>query len=352
MKKTKFSVIVYALAMMLVMYNCKKKDAFPTEPNKEDIENLNKVEVKPIVVDPPAPVVSTVATAEASAKATAVNGALDGIASSGTVPASVTTAAAEVSAALPKADVAVLAAVTPATIANISAGGTISPELKTIMDKVAANPAVQAYLPKFNLPTVGGKPISGRLAVTEKAETQPEVSRVSGVEAVQVEDACLVAAEAEFQKVKAKLDASKTTEDGKVTTAYNAAIALIAPAEASCKAGVPTLFAGYKAGVQGQINDAVADLTAAKGVLGDDLFAILNALVNIQAIGAFTGINALEKASLAACTESARLSTENAQKARDANFAKSKAAYDAAIAEATTAKATVVQSCHNQGGGQ
>jgi hypothetical protein len=351
MKNSKFSLLIYVLAMMFVMYNCKKKEEpFPTKPDEKLVDDLNKIVVAPVTIDPPAPVAATAATAEASAKATAVNGDMANIAVSGTVPASVKTAATEVSAALPVNDVATLTAVTPAMISAIAAGGAPSAELKAVMDKVAANAALQAYLPKFTLPTVAGKTINGRMGIVEPESTTSQGSTIGGVEAVLVDDACLVASEAEFQKAKTKLDGVKTQKDADVAAAYAAVIAPLAAEETACKAGIPATFATYRAAIQVQIAKGNTDLEAAKTVLGD-LYPVLVALINIQAIGAYSGLNTLQAASVAACTATTTAKTTNATAARVANLAKVKAAYDAAIAEATAAKAKLLASCHNQGGG-
>ena len=341
MKKSKISVLLCGLAMMLAMYNCKKEETFPSEPPKDLVDKINAITVATVTIDKPAAVTATAATAEASAKATEVNGDLANIASSGTVPASVSGAATAVNAALPAADVATLAAVTPQTIAAIAAGGAPSAALKTVMDKVATNPALQAYLPKFTLPTVAGKTISGRVGAIENIEQ---------VEKVLVDDACVASAEATYQAAKAKLDASKSTQDAAVAASYATDIAPLAGNEASCKAAIPATFATYRGAIQVQIDKALADLNAAKAVLGD-LYPVLQALVNIQAIGAFAGLNQLEAASIAACTATTVAATTNAQATRDANLAKVKAAYDTAIAAAVAAKADLVKSCHNQGGG-
>jgi hypothetical protein len=343
MKKSKFSVLMYVLALMLVMYNCKKKEEpFPTEPSGPGLEELNGVKIDPITPTPPAEVTTVPGSVAPSPEGAAVSDGLGSIATTGVVPASITTAATAVTAALPAADVATLAAVTPATVSAIAAGGAVPAELKAIMDKVAANPALQAYLPKITLPTVNGVSISGRIGAVEA---------INAVESVLVEDACLVSAEAKFQAKKTELDAAKAVEDGKVATTYSNAIAPLAAAEASCKSSIPAAMAAYRAAIQAQIDKAHADLELAKPALGD-LYPVLAALINIQAIGAFAGLPALEAASINACTATTTAKTAAAQAARDADLAKITTAYNTAIAAASAARAKLIESCHNQGGGQ
>jgi hypothetical protein len=344
MKKSKISLVVYALALTLVMYNCKKDDKFPTEPDKTLVDKIKNITVPTITATAPAAVTTTAATAEASAKATAVNGDMANIAASGTVPASVTAAAAEVKTALPAADIATLAAVTPATVAQISAGGAVPAELKAVMDKVAANPALQAYLPKFTFPTVAGKTVTGRVGATETVEG------VESVEAVQVDDQCTASAEATYAAVKVTLDAAKASNDKIANDAYANAIAPYTTAETTCKSTVVTNFTGYRAAIQAQIDKGVKDLDAAKAVLGD-LYPVLDALLSVQAIGAFAGLNDLQAASTKACTAEKEAKLANAKAAQDTDLAKSKSNYDTALAAALAAKTDLLKSCHNQGGG-
>jgi hypothetical protein len=343
MKKSKFSVLMYVLALMLVMYNCKKKEEpFPLEPYGPGLEELNAVKVDPVTPTPPAAVTTAPGTVAASPEASAVNDGLADIATTGVVPASVTNAAATVSAALPAADIETLAAVTPTTLAAIAAGGAVPAELQAIMDKVEANPALKAYLPKLTLPTVNGTSISGRIGA---------VQAIEAVESVQVEDACLLAAEAKFQAKKTELDASKATEEGKITTTYNNAIAPLAADEASCKASIPAFMALLRAGVKDQIDQAYLALDNAKGGLGS-LYPVMLGMVNMQAIAAYKYLDSLEAASNKACTETKNAKTTAAQIARDADLAKVTTSYNTAIAAAQAAKGKLAESCHNQGGGQ
>ncbi len=186
MKKSRIVNLVVVLALMLAMYNCKKKEEpFPLEPDTEVKKELDAIVVAPVTPTAPAPVTSTPATVTVSAPAAAVAGDMAQL-KSGTVPASVQTAATQVSAVVSPAEVTTLTGVTPATIAAVAAGGALPAELKTIVDKVAANPALAAYLPKLTFPAVNGVTVSGgRSGAIEEVEK---------TEGVLVEDACVQAA--------------------------------------------------------------------------------------------------------------------------------------------------------------
>ncbi|WP_254412311.1 hypothetical protein [Dyadobacter diqingensis] len=342
MKKRTIKLAVYSLLMTAMLFNCKDKDKDPDAPDSGLIDDLNKVEVVPITVVAPAAVKSTEASIEASAKATEVAGALDGIAASGTVPASVSGAAGNVSGAISASEVSTLNSVSSETVSAVAAGGALSPELKTILDKAMANSAVAAYLPKFTFPTVEGVALKGtRVAGSESVEK---------VEGVQVNDACVDAANNAFDAVKTKLDASKATEVAKVDAAYATWIAPIAAAQTACTDGLTPKYAAYRAAAQQTAAAAIADLDAAQGVLGN-LYPVLKALVNIQLLGALSSINTLEAADKQACIAKATAAKSLADAAKTANLSKVDAAYSTAIAEANKLRTDAIASCHNQGGG-
>jgi hypothetical protein len=354
MKNTKtrsFAMMLCLLVMTLVMYNCKKdEEPLPDKPDQGKVDDLNKIEIAPVTITPPAAVATTEATVEVSAKATEVNGALGGIAASGTVPASVSAAAAEVTAAVPAADMATLSAVTPAQIAAVKAGGAIPADVKAALDKAAANPAIQAYLPKFTLPTVGGETISGRVAAPAGVAATADVATADAIEAVQeASDVCIAAADGVFNTKKSQLDAAKATNDAAATTAYNTAVAAV-PAAGACTDPLAAKYAAFRGAVDAQVNQAMADVDAAQAVLGD-LYPVLKTLINIQALNAYSGLNNLQAADTAACTAANTQRLAAATAARDANLAASQSAYASALDAANVARTALIQSCHNQGGG-
>ncbi len=343
MKKRTLSLCAYGLALTLVMYNCKKKDEpFPTEPDSELVKEINGIEAAPVTLVQPAAVTTTPSSLTASAQATEVAGAMSSL-SSGTVPASVQGASDNIKAALSPTELNTLSTLSPAMVGAIAAGGALPPDMKAIMDKAMANPALAAYLPKMTLPTVNGKAVSGgRTGAIE------EVEKTEGIE---VEDACIQAAQATFDAVKARLDATKATRDAEVAAAYNTAIAPLTAEQASCTSGIPATYNALRTAAQAQATQALADLAAAQSVIPADLYATLRAYVNIQLLSLLSSINTLQAADLKACSEKTAAATAAAQAARDANAAAVNASYQEALAKATAKKADLVKSCHNQGGG-
>eukprot|EP01034_Spumella_vulgaris_P046635 gene46635-58149_t len=241
--------------MTAVLFNCKKDDTDPTAPDTKITDQLKAITMPTVALDAPAPVVVTPASVTASAQATEVNGALGGIAASGTVPASVAAASSAVSSALSASDVAALNSVSSATLSSIAAGGAVPADLKAALDKAKANPALAAYFPKFTFPTVGGVALSGtRIGATDA---------VDKVEKIAVDDACTKAAADIYNPVKAALDASKASQTTAVNNAYATAIAPIAAAQTACESSASTaVYDGFRSTANTQ---AEASLTALSG---------------------------------------------------------------------------------------
>lgn len=342
MKKRNLLLLTYGLALSLTMFNCKKdKDEDIQTPPTVVIDDINKITMPDVTIDAPATVEVVESKIEVSAESAALAGGLSNIAASGEVPATITAAASNVSAALSPAEIATLSSVTPTAIAAVAAGGTLSPEVKAVMDKVAGDPVLKAYIPVITLPRVGNRVIT-RVGAAEAIEL---------VSLIEVSDACLKVGEDAFNAKKTELDNKKNTETTRVTTAYQTVIQPYAGAETTCKDNVGTKYTTIKAGINAQVTSALSDLTNAKAVLGDATYEILNALVNISGLSAYDAVNTLIAADGAACTAIRTQNTAAAEAARVANQAKVDAAYTTAINEATTARNAALAACHNQGSG-
>lgn len=342
MKKRSISLMVLALAMTLVMYNCKKSD--PLEPDQDLVKKINEIKVAPVTLVTPAAVTTTPATITASAKATEVSSALAGIASSGSVPASVTAATNDVKAGISTTEITTLSTISPATISAVSGGGALPADLKSIMDKAAANPALKAYLPTVTLPTVNGVAVSGG------RKGSPIIETIAQSEGLEVSDECIAKAEEAYNTVKATLDATRASELQKVEAAYNTAIAPVAGELTSCTGGIPAKYAPLRTAAQTAYDKANADIEAGKAALQAlGIYEVVKALNSIALLGNLSSINTLQAADLAACTAKSTASTTAAQAARTANTAAVEAAYQTALSAALKAKGELAQSCHNQG---
>lgn len=341
MKRKTISLLVYGLVLMLVMYNCKKKDdAEPTTPDTESLANLDKITMAPVVLEKAALVTSTEGKIELSAKATALNADLASIATTGVLPASAVTASAEITAALTPAEMTAMSSLPPSALTAIASGGALPADIKAIMAKAAASPTLSTYLPVVTYPTVGGKEVKGRIGGTVAPTS------VESTEGTLVTDECIAAAAAAYATKKAQLDAARVTALVPVATQYAADIAPIAGALTACNTPISAKYVAERASALTLYNtgDALLQTLGASAIpmrisLLMQYLAVVQATYNSQA------------ADIAACTAISAANTANAVAARDRNTAAVEASYATAIAAAKVAEAAVVASCHNQGSG-
>jgi len=347
MKKNTITFLTYGLALMFMMANCKDdKKPDPLAPDSDLVDAINKIELADVSLVAPQPVVVTESKIETSAQAAALNNGIRDMVTSGVAPESVKTAGSVVSAALSPEEMNAVRSVSPEVLAALEKGGALPANLKAIQTKAAANTALSAYFTKVTYPTVQGVVIKGQ----RTSGGSPEIA--DAVEGILVSDVCLAAAEAEYQKVKAKLDASRATQLSGVATRFASDLAVLAPAEASCTAALPTKYDALRASEKETFNTANATLDQGQASMDPALYAQLKTQLYIAYIENITSLNSLQEADALACTARTTAGTASAEAARDANTLAVQTAYDAALASAGAAKATLAQSCHNQGGGQ
>ena len=341
MKKRSLSLLVYVLALTAVMYNCKKGD--PLEPDTQLVEELGSVKMDTVTLTKPAPVTATPATVTASAQATAVASGLASIASSGTVPAAVTTAANEVKAAITPAEATALTSITPATISTVASGGALPSNLKSILDKASADPKLKAYLPTFTLPTVNGKAIPARTGGVEG------IAHTDGIDGITASPECIAKGQEAFDAKKAELDKTRADELARAQSAYTTATSGLTAQETACKADVPNKYKALRDGAQAAYAAAAANIAAAKSVLGEETASLLEALNALTLLGNLTTVNSIESADGKACTELVNALRSAADAAKKVNEDAVNANYQKALKEAETKKGEVIQSCHDQG---
>lgn len=340
-------LLVYGFCLAAGLYNCKTKDVASLTPFTYTFKGLDDIKLPTQPITAPASVTVTPATITVPALTTAVSSGLASIGTSGPVPAAVQQAAAATGTAVSDAKAAeMVAAFTPAVITTLTTTGQLPASLKADVAAIAANPAMQAYMPKFTLPTVNGKAVSGRVgALTGTAASTPIVSN-----AVQ-DDACRDAATAAFNAAKAGLDASLQTQTAAITAAYTATAAAAAAEVATCQTGVVNTFTPMLTGAQATLNANIASLNAARSILGEanyNLLSVLNFVAYAQVIAA---IATTQGASSTACTLTRDAKVAAAAVARDANLAGLTASYAATLATATTLRDQAIAGCHNQGNG-
>ena len=341
--KKKSTSFIYILAVLLLMDNCKQKDADPLVPNQALIEDLNKIEMETVVLAKPEPVAATESRIEISAKAAALSADIAAMNTTGIIPASVKIAADETTTAITAAEIAALETITPEMITAMAAGGALPANLQLILNKAAGNAALLAYLPKIIFPTVAGAEIKGaRIGTSDLIEKTG---------ATNVSDACLTAAEDVCQAVKTKLKTSLNTQLGGATAAFDNEVASLASMETSRTAALILKYSTLRTQTQLDANKLKLLLDAAKNLAGT-LYSPVKAQIFLQLLGYFNTINILQEADKKAYIAKTTAATINAQTYRKKNMDAIEAAYAKALALVEKAKADIAQSCHNQGGGK
>lgn len=345
MKKSTLKLAALSLMMTAMLFNCKDDDDKKADPTTPDTAISN--ELKALDLPPFTPTVATVPSTAgavtASAKTATLVTDLGAMATTGTVPASVKEANTALASVLTPSERAAVRSVSPEVIEAMKTSGTVPAELKAIVDKAYANATMAAYLPAVTAPTVKG------VAVTATA-------RIGGTDAVEktegvlLDDACTAAANALFTDAKAKLDASRASQEAQVATAYAAAIANVASGQTSCGTAATTTAATSRTTAATFLTQFLNFTTANQAALGDDYADIVvQGYLNYFATIAST--NQLEILTKQACANIAGATPAAATAAQTADLATIKVNYDAKIVQATTLKNAALKSCHNEGSG-
>lgn len=345
----KIRLLFYGFCLATVLYNCKTKDVAGVTPFTYTFKGLDNIKLPDVTPTAPAAVSVTAASVTSSTAAAAVTSGLSSLTATGTVPASVQQAAADVNKAVPATQAAALAAAfTPTVINSLSSGGTLPADLKAQTDAIASNPALQAYLPKFTLPTVNGKAVGGRIGADGGIKVDATVAQAFAT----TDDACTNAANAAYTAAVAGLDGAKASQTATITAAYNTAVAAANAEAAPCKSGLPAKYDPLRASATQALNAGLANLEPARAILGEDTYNLLKVLYLVAYANTISGLTTLQNAESTACDSVASAKVANAAAARDRDLGTINSNYNAAVATANAARNQAVASCHNQGGGR
>ncbi len=349
MKNSNRSLRLFAYSLCLVagLYNCKSKDVDSLTPFTYTIKGLDDVKLPEVKATVPAPVLVTPASVAASAQASAVTDGLKNIAASGQVPAAVQQAAADVAKAIPAAKASSLAAgFTPDVLNNLGSTGKLPDNLKSDVASVTSNPAMQGYWPTFTLPKVNGKSVGGRVgavAITPIVETNAVTE--SGV------DACKKAANDAYATAIANLNTAKQAQTATITTAYAKAEAAANAGVPACQSGIPAKYLALVQAAKTNLDANVANLNAAKTVLGEATYNLLVVLNYVAYSQLVSGLVTLQAAETNACAATRDATIASAAIARDTDLNTINTNYNAVVAAATKTRDQIINSCHNQGNG-
>lgn len=200
--------LVSALAIGLV--NC-KSDKVEVEEVFDFSKTFPDVAVTPVTITKPAATTYTPASLTVPAAFTAL-AASSG--TSNTPPAELVASASKIS---PSLESAASAALTPAVLADITAGKPVSADVQKVLSDLIKSGELNAFLPTKTPASVDGKVVNGRAA-----GSSGKVGTISGgTEVFSTANACNDAIKKAFDDAKKILDDGLAAETAKIKAAYD-----------------------------------------------------------------------------------------------------------------------------------
>ena len=350
-RKTIWSVCVLGTALLLT--NCERQKDEPLDLYTfTDLRNLT---MPATTLRAAAAVTVTPATLTPSALATAASNGYATAATTGQVPAAVTQAASSMGAALSGAGwpaPAFVSNFTPDVINTLVAQGAIPGSLQTTVSTLAANPSVQGYLPTVTYPTVNGQPVTPT-TTTLPVPTPPAITVPVTLKAVNYagSDACFKAANDLFDATTAGFETNRLGQVAAVNTTYGQAKSGADNGVADCATNTLATYKAAVAGAKGQLDANVANLNAARSVLGEQNYFNLLALSYVQFTRVVGLYITLQTTELNTCTLVRDAKIAEARVARDTNISAINVTFNGTVASAQAIVLRLLDSCHNQGAG-
>lgn len=335
--------LAYGLVLAATLYNCKPKDVESLTPFTYTFKEFENIQLKEVTAVTPEPVVTKEAVITASAEAVAVNDALNSL-SSGTPNAVLTKVINQVNQVMPAEKAQALAAsLTPEALNELATTGTLPTTLQSDFSSLVGTKALQAYLPKYTMPEVGGKSVTARGSV-------PAVEAVEVARLTASVDACVNAAQASYNKSVQVLNDAKTKQTADVNAVYNQVISTINSSEPDCGRSVRAKYSALRGQIRESFNEAMADLRANRNGLGDNYAPLLVFLVSnyVETLSIYLR---LELAELNSCRLSKDAKLAAAESARTRTLNEITSNFNSAVSQLNTILSRAIASCHNQGGG-
>ncbi|WP_273212104.1 hypothetical protein [Runella zeae] len=338
MKKRMLSFMVYGLALTLVMYNCSKGD--PLGPNEKIMDGLKKIEMEKVEIEKSEPAKSTPGSFEASAKVAEIEKLVAQITPSGAIPANLKTSIEELSSVLNTTEVAALSGISPQTLAAMEAGAEAPANIRAILEKVANDPRLKAYMNNVVLPTLDESPLVDKT----KGLQIPKNARVTSDPLSQ----CLNVVENQYNATVTTLQSNRTTQLAQVEATYQQTLTNNAATETSCISTATARYQPLRAAAQVSKAAAAAALEAAKSSLPLATYTTLKAMLNLGTVVFITQLNNFENTDKKVCTQTKLVNNNNALTARNNSNAAVELAYQNALAQANAAKAAAIALCEEQ----
>ena len=337
MKNRNVFLILCGLALTLTLYNCQRVDeALPTGPNAELLKGFTAIEMAPVDLVKPEPVVSTPSALLPAAIKLDFRNGLTG--SNGQLPAEFKKATDALTNSLSADDLALLSEQNSSVVNSLLAGGAMPDNLKKVVERAESSPTLSAYLTKAVLPTVQEiKPVA-EVEVQEETTASNARTAASGN--------CKTQAQAAYE---AKLDQLREQRRQQLAAAQaqNAqAVADATAAAATCKSSVSQ--DAERTAAQAAAQQEIAAINASN--VSSTLKRLLIILVNIRLYKALNAVLILEEQDRKACDQIRLVAIISAGSALTANRVAIQDNFDAAVEQAKAERKAFIANCEYQQG--
>ena len=327
--------------MAIGLYNCKPTPSEPEVPKFE--EGYKDVKLPEITPTTPVAVTVTEGSIQQSAAVTDLANDL----ASGTITPAVTAAVTSMEKIISADEAAKLtAAFTPEIIATMDSGGTIPANLKAQLDAIASNPAFAAYTVTITYPTVNGKVVTGFVKETNTIGNE-SIGVFPDFAVAQINSPCTDSARAAYNRARATLDAARIAQRDPITSTYNSAVSAANAAATTGKDGLPAKYKTLRAQATFTYYKRLGIAVAVSAAFYNFVASIFLSNYHME----LRALDLWEKAEESTYDIAAATKISNATTARDADYAKIQANYNAALAGMDVTLAASFQTCHDQGQG-
>ena len=164
-------------------------------------------------------------------------------------------------------------------------------------------------------------------------------------------DACFKAANDLFDATTGNFETNRVGQIAAVNATYNQEKGSADNGVADCSANTLATYKAAVAGAKGQLDANIANLNAARSVLGEQNYFNLLALSYVQFTHVVGLYITLQTTELNTCTLVRDAKTAEARVARDTNISAINVTFNGTVANAQAIVLRLLDSCHNQGAG-
>jgi hypothetical protein len=238
-------------------------------------------------------------------------------------------------------------------IRALTAQGTLPEQLQIFVNQVAANAGTRNYLPTFTYPALDGRTIT---ETTTRQFASMQTVPITAIASTNLpyytgSDPCFIAANDLYGSVVGGFGGSRDSQYQAVNATYLLAKATADQDVSDCVNNTGASYKALVATAKAQLDANIANLNAARVVLGDTRYFNLLVLSYVQFAHIVGIYNKLETSDLMVCSLVLDAKQAEAVFTRDTNFNLVITNFNITVAQAQNIVLRLLDSCHNQGAG-